>query len=365
MKILVAEDNPIFANSIEMIIEELGYELIGIADNATDFFELFETHEADLLLLDIQLKDEKDGIDIAADILENSKPIPIIFMTSFQNNDLFERAKVLNPIAFLIKPLDALLLQHIIELAFHKNRSNWLEKEVQSRTQEIQKLNQIKDRILTIIGHDLRAPISALYSLLKMLDDKDISQEEFLGISDRLKNSVYGLNFMLNNILHWASNQMNGAQTKKERIDLRKLVEQIEDLFKEIIQSKNITFEHSIREGTTIWADANQIEVVLRNLVNNAIKYTNEKGKITIQATSKETFVEIGVMDTGVGMSEETQKKLFKNEPIGSQKGTHEEQGTGIGLMICKDFVENNAGTIRVESILKKGSQFYITLPTH
>ena len=312
MKILVAEDNLLFANSIKIIIEELGYHLVGIADNADDFFKLYETETPDLLLLDIQLQEVKDGIDIATQILATAPFLPLIFMTSVKNEELFERAKVLNPLAFLIKPFDATLLGHIIELAFHKNRNIWLEKEVQIRTQEIQqqtkelqKLNQIKDQIFTVIGHDLRAPINTLYSLLKMLDDKDITSQEFLGVSGRLKNAVNGLHFTLNNILKWAYSQMQGEVLQKTEVDLYLLANQNEALFKEVAQNKNITLENHITESIMLWVDADQVDVILRNLINNALKYTPETGKIMLQTRLLNEFVEVSVTDTGIGMSED------------------------------------------------------------
>lgn len=120
MKILIAEDNLIFANTLELIIEELGYELAGIADNANDLMRLHIAMEPDIVLLDIQLNGTKDGIDIANQIMESKRPVPIIFMTSLQDNATFERAKATNPFAYLVKPFDALLLQRTIELAFYK-----------------------------------------------------------------------------------------------------------------------------------------------------------------------------------------------------------------------------------------------------
>ena len=120
MKILIAEDNTIFANTLELMIEELEYELVGIVDNATDLLRLYMATEPDLLLLDIQLNGTKDGVDIANQVIESKRPVPIIFMTALQDKATFERAKATNPFAYLIKPFDALLLQRTIELAFYK-----------------------------------------------------------------------------------------------------------------------------------------------------------------------------------------------------------------------------------------------------
>ncbi len=134
MKILIAEDNLIFANTLELIIEELGYELVGVANNANDLLRLHLAMEPDILLLDIQLNGTKDGIDIAYQIMDSKRPVPIIFMTSLQETSLqdnatFERAKATNPFAYLVKPFDALLLQRTIELAFYKYEKGILEED--------------------------------------------------------------------------------------------------------------------------------------------------------------------------------------------------------------------------------------------
>lgn len=120
MKILVAEDNFVFANTLELLIEDLDYELVGIANHADELLRMYYASEPDLLLLDIQLNGTKDGIDIATQIMESNKPVPIIFMTAFKDAATFQRAKATNPFAFLVKPFDALLLQRTIELAFYK-----------------------------------------------------------------------------------------------------------------------------------------------------------------------------------------------------------------------------------------------------
>ena len=120
MKILIAEDNVIFANTLELMVEELGYELVGIVNNATDLLRLYMATEPDVLLLDIQLNGTKDGIDIANQVMESKRSVPIIFMTALQDKATFERAKATNPFAYLTKPFDALLLQRTIELAFYK-----------------------------------------------------------------------------------------------------------------------------------------------------------------------------------------------------------------------------------------------------
>lgn len=129
MRILVAEDNILFANTIEMVIDDLGYELIGIANNATDLLRLNLATEPDLLLLDVQLIGNKDGIDIATQIMESARPVPIIFMTAFKDKETFQRAKATNPFAYLIKPFDSVLLQRTIELAFHKYEQGTLDDE--------------------------------------------------------------------------------------------------------------------------------------------------------------------------------------------------------------------------------------------
>ncbi|WP_375324305.1 ATP-binding protein [Flagellimonas sp. GZD32] len=245
-----------------------------------------------------------------------------------------------------------------------------LNKELQEKSQavavrevQLNEINSTKTKLFSIIGHDLRGPIGALQTMLKMFTDGEISQKEFLSFIPKLKSDVENISFTLNNLLSWGQNQMNGVVTKPKRISLSYIVINNIQLLSEIAKSKSIKIINQLPDNPRIWADNNQIDIVVRNLLSNAIKFTPENGLITIDAKEKEDAWEISIRDTGVGMNEEMQKKIFESSTNVTTYGTNNEKGTGLGLSLCKEMVLKNKGNIWVESVVRKGTTFYFTVP--
>ncbi|WP_228237444.1 ATP-binding protein [Allomuricauda sp. M10] len=234
---------------------------------------------------------------------------------------------------------------------------------VAERETELHEINKTKTKLFSIIGHDLRGPIGALQGLLKLFTDGEISKDEFLSFIPKLKSDVDNISFTLNNLLSWGQNQMNGVVTKPRRISLDKIVSNNFQLLSELANSKSIKLINQLPENPLIWADQNQIDIVVRNLLSNAIKFTPENGLITVEAEEKKDMWQISVRDTGVGMSEEIQKKIFTNSSNVTTYGTNNEKGTGLGLSLCKEMVLKNNGEIWVESITRKGTTFFFTVP--
>ena len=156
---------------------------------------------------------------------------------------------------------------------------------------------------------------------------------------------------------------MNGTTSKPKMVHLNKLVEDSINLLSEMANNKSIKVIDQLPENCLILADENQVDVVIRNLISNAIKFTPENGLITLEAEEMEEFWKINVRDTGIGMDEKTRKKIFRENANITTYGTNNEKGTGLGLSLCREMVEKNRGKIWVESTLKKGSTFYFTLP--
>lgn len=247
--------------------------------------------------------------------------------------------------------------------------------DIQQKTEELQKanitlreqslalseINHTKDKIFAIIGHDLRSPINSLKGILTLLNKHYISQEEFAMLSARLQNSVETTYFTLNNLLQWANSQMEGIVVKSTTFSISQVIDENFDLFVEIAKGKNLVLQNDVHKEISVFADQDQISLVLRNLISNAIKFTTEGTGIVVRGKIKKDFYELCVHDSGVGMSMEVQKDLFTSHLTTS--GTKGEKGTGLGLSLCKDFVEKNGGRIWVESELGMGSCFFFTLP--
>lgn len=234
---------------------------------------------------------------------------------------------------------------------------------VTERETELHEINKTKTKLFSIIGHDLRGPIGALQGLLKLFTDGEITKDEFLSFIPKLKADVENISFTLNNLLSWGQNQLNGVVTKPKRVSLDTIVTNNIQLLSELAKSKSIKLINQLPENPLIWADQNQMDIVVRNLLSNAIKFTPDNGLITIEAEEKKNMWQVSVRDTGIGMNEEIQKKIFKDSTNITTYGTNNEKGTGLGLSLCKEMVLKNKGKIWVESIPRKGTTFFFTVP--
>ena len=233
---------------------------------------------------------------------------------------------------------------------------------LEKRRAELQANNETKTKLFSIIGHDLRGPIGALQGLLQMFRDGDVAKEEFLSFIPKLRQDVDHIYFTLNNLLSWGNSQLNGSVTTPEDVSPAQIVRDNMNLLSEIAEHKSIRIVNEVPETMQAWADPHQLDIVVRNLMSNALKFTPENGMVTIKASEEADHWIVSVRDSGVGMDRITLGRLFKEKSNHSTYGTNNEKGTGIGLSLCKEMVENNGGKIWVDSILRKGSTFYFTL---
>lgn len=241
---------------------------------------------------------------------------------------------------------------------------NKQKEEITQQAAKLSELNQLKNTILSIVSHDLRSPLGALKNTIDFLDFSDISPDEWENIKAEASRQLSGLDFTLNNLLLWAKSQMQGESTQKQSIDLQEIVEDKTTLFQPLAQQKKIQLLNSIPKGVKAYADTNQVRVIFRNLIANAIKFTEEKGIITISAYPENGQVIVNVKDTGKGMNQEQIERLFDSPKPMVTRGTAGEKGTGLGLILIKDFLQKNNGKIWVESEIGKGSTFYFSLPS-
>lgn len=249
-----------------------------------------------------------------------------------------------------------------------KNLNTELKKKKENleiRESELQTSNDTKNKLFSIIAHDLRGPIGALESLLKLLNTGDMDSSEFMRYIPKLKNDVNHISFTLNNLLSWGQSQLKGINTYPSKSALTDLVEDNINLLNELAEAKSIIVENVISDKVFINADVNQLHIVLRNLLSNSIKFTPNNGRITIGAIEKEDFVEVYVKDTGNGIPFEIQKKIFQENSNYTTYGTNNEKGTGLGLSLCKEMVSNNGGKIWVKSEVGQGSTFFFTVPSY
>jgi signal transduction histidine kinase/ligand-binding sensor domain-containing protein len=238
-------------------------------------------------------------------------------------------------------------------------------KEIEQQKANLQQLNATKDRFFSILAHDIKGPLNSLTAFLNIMTDHldEMSQEDIRFMSSNLNKSVKNLYSLLENVLSWSRSQMGVLEYVYENANLYHLIENNIQLLSVSAQNKGISLHNEADKDIDVWIDANSINTVLRNLLSNAIKFTSVDGTVTVRTKLKDGEVEISVADTGVGMSQEVIDKIFKVDSRYSTKGTANEVGTGLGLVLVKEFVEKNHGLIRVESQEGKGSTFIFTLP--
>ncbi len=229
----------------------------------------------------------------------------------------------------------------------------------------LQELNAQKDKFFSIIAHDLRNPISSIKHLLELLanqyDELAIDeQKEFIGLLSESSDNLFKL---LDNLLMWARTQVGSVQINRELINIYLISDNNLSLMKLNADNKKIKLINKIPENTTAFADMNMIDTVMRNLISNSLKFSDEGDTITVDSEITDDFVTVKIADTGIGMSEEIQNKLFKIDKQITSVGTKQEKGTGLGLILCKEFVEKHGGKIWAKSKEGKGTVIYFTLP--
>lgn len=230
---------------------------------------------------------------------------------------------------------------------------------------KLKQLNATKDKFFSIISHDLRSPLNSLSGLLQLIIrySESLSKTELIEITTRLDKSVNNLSNLLTNLLQWAMAQMGTMEFKPEALNLYDLVKENVDLIKLQTEEKDLKVNVLVKSGLNIICDKNMLNFIIRNLLSNAVKFTNNGGEIKIEAYYKESNVFISIADSGIGIHEDNIEKLFKLDQHFSTEGTNKEAGTGLGLILCKDFLEKNGGTIEVESKLGSGTTFIVKLP--
>ncbi len=277
-----------------------------------------------------------------------------------------KKQELIRNILVVVVALTIVLLFTVYRSGQRRRKINMLllqhQEETEKRSQELEQLNQVKDKFFSIISHDLRSPINALAGILDLMDKGAIKTEEMPGAIHELRKRFTHTRNLLNNLLDWTLLQMDKLNLQPAAINLHDLVKENIDLMNSL-HEKSIQIKNEVPVHATAQADANTINLVIRNLLTNSIKFTREGGEIVISASESPDEWTVSVTDNGIGMSEEVRSKLFDKVNPYSTRGTANEKGTGLGLILCKEFVGKNGGRIWVESQEGKGSTFSFTIP--
>lgn len=362
--VLVVDDNPKNVQIIALILRELKYKII-IAVNGNNAIDLVERVRPDLILLDVMMPG-MDGFE-ACEIIKSkpeNKNIPVIFLTAMSEKVNIVKGFEVGGVDYITKPfnkeeLTSRIKTHL-ELKFTRD-------ELQETTNHLIGLNSIKDKMFSVIGHDLRSPVGSIKMTLDFLKG-DIGQQykiedlrATIATLAQTTDEVFGL---LENLLGWAKSQSGNLAVVPEDIKVSELINSVYLLHKGSLVQKKVNFEQTIGDDIVVHADLNMLKTVIRNLLSNAIKFTPEGGTVMVSSTYTNELVNITVSDDGVGISAENLPKLFDEKQHLTTYGTNKESGSGIGLILCQNFVKSNHGRLFVESEQGKGSSFTIELPS-
>lgn len=234
--------------------------------------------------------------------------------------------------------------------------------EIAGKNVQLEELNRIKNKLFSVISHDLRSPLSTLMGLLTMLKEGVISPDHLQRLSAKLADRVDHTANLLENLLNWARSQMDGMQVNPATVEFKDLVDEHMGLYQAQAEQKGIRLVNHISNPVEVYADREMVKLVLRNLLSNALKFTPTGGQISVEVIRAQRFLRVSVKDNGIGISPEAMPRLFSPATV-STYGTANEKGSGLGLLMSEDFIKKNGGKIWVESEVGKGSEFFFTLP--
>ncbi len=357
-KILVVDDESTHQLAIMDVIEayEKDYDILS-AFNGKEAFEITLKEHPDLIITDWEMP-VMDGIAFIQELKKDKRllDIPVIMCTGIMTNSKnLKEALEVGANDYIRKPIDGLELIARVNANLH----------LAEKHNEIKKLNEIKDKLFSVIAHDLRGPISAFKGLTDlMLKNVDkYPKEKLKEISSMLNKQCISVSVVLDNLLAWSMSQRNETKFHPLKQRLADVVDRDLALFEVLAHQKELVLQNNIPHDMTATFDLDLFSAVIRNLVNNAIKFSFEGGVITIEAEPGEHFHKITVADTGLGIKPEILDQLFDRNKHVTTFGTNSEKGTGLGLKLCQDFIEMHNGEIGVESELGKGSRFIFTIP--
>lgn len=383
-KILVIDDEQTYLDLITETLKDKDYKILQ-ALNGKMGYMVAQKFIPDIIITDWEMP-EMNGIETLIELKENplTRDIPVIMctgiMTSSENLDLALNAGAVDFIRKPVEPLELVarinsalkLSQSLLKIkAQNENllvlNSSILQKneEILTQNEQLQYLNATKDKFFGIIAHDLRNPFNNILGFSDLLINMHpkFDQEKTLDYIKTIYESAQSAYRLLGNLLDWAMAQTGKTEFLPKNIFLEESIIEVLEITAGNRLAKNIKLSYDMNDVIMVYADKNMLNTILGNLVTNAIKYTQKNGKISIKASFINSHIQISVIDDGIGIDEAKLEKLFTITEKTSTPGTEMEKGTGLGLILCKEFVERHSGEIGVKSQLGKGSEFWIRLP--
>lgn len=374
LKILCLEDAPKDAELLLEMLTGAGYYVdMDIAEDEEQFTSSLKTTTYDIILADYTLP----GFN-ASEALKLAKALqpytPFICISGTIGEDKAVELVKQGATDYVLKDrLGRLIFSVDRALNDAARQKEWERTQVELRNKEIieiqneelRKLNATKDKFFSIIAHDLRSPFNSIMGFSQMLVDKvqDMDREKIEKMARLIYESSKMAMDLLMNLIEWSLSQSGRIEFHPEKIRIADVVKKIEPLFAQAARQKDIGIKIKIPFQQTAYADDVLLETILRNLLSNAIKFTHSGGEVIVSAEEQNSHVIVSVTDSGIGIPKNKLNKLFRIDEAVSTQGTNKEKGTGLGLILCREFVEKHGGKIWAESEKGEGSTFYFSLP--
>lgn len=354
-EILIVDDIIENIEVLGSVLQEAGYS-ISFATDAKKALALVENKQFDLFLLDIMMP-EIDGFKLCRFLKldRRTQDIPVIFITARNSVDDIVKGLEVGGVDYVTKPFNALEL--LSRIKTHLKLKTALE--------ELKQANDTKNKFFSIIAHDLNNPVAALLMNAEMqhLNYDNHTPEERRQMSSEMYYSAIRLSELVDNLLDWSRTQLNRIEFRPQTFNLARFIKENMDHIRLSLERKAIQLNLELDENSSMTADTGMLGTVLRNLVSNAVKFTPRGGEIQLEVENNGNETVFSVQDNGVGINQDDVGKLFRIDVQHKTKGTENEKGTGLGLVLCREFVEKHGGRIWVESSPGTGSRFSFSIP--
>jgi len=360
-KILLVDDTPQNLKILGSTLAKYRYEL-ALAKDGFKAIEVAKKFLPDLILLDVNMPG-MDGFTVCQKLKEDiaTNQIPIIFITALSDTESLIKGFEVGGVDYITKPFNVSELIQRVHTHLKLKKSTDL---INKQNDKLEELNASKNQFFSILAHDLRGPFNGSLQLIKLIiDNKDLfEKDDILEIIEKIYTSQSKQVNLVESLLDWSRIQSGSMEFNPEKLDVKEIIDDLKSIYSQNLNHKNIDLEININEDSVI-ADKFMLTTTIRNLLNNAIKFTPENGRISINVDSDNDNYLFLVEDSGIGISEEDIIKIFRIDVHNTKIGNSEEKGAGLGLKLCKDFVEKHNGKLWIESKLNIGSSFNFTIP--
>lgn len=358
--ILIVEDELLIAETLSITLEMIGYKITDIVSSGEKALQSIEKNIPDLVLMDIVLRGDMDGIETAY-LIQKSYNIPVIYLTSYSDVGTLDRAKKTSPYGYLIKPFKENELRATIEVALQKYRQEIFKSEALYLCESIQ---QQQSSYLSTLSHELRTPLTTIQMAARMLQEYEsqINEEKKNDYFNRIQSSIYNLNNMIDDFLVLCRAEAGKLELKPCPVNIYKFCKNLVEEYQLFLtgEKHHLIFNANC-EQDSVYLDEKHLHYILSNLLTNAIKYSPQGGQVKLEVNCQSEEVIFSVEDSGIGIPSDYHQKLFERFERADNVG--KIRGTGLGLSIVKQIVDSQGGEIQVESEVGVGTKVTVTLP--